>query len=133
MKRTVGIPQSVVDVEVVPLRIVNGMIVAAEISAILSDIGHAAERTVESRVEDSALAAPFLPVTSMPPKRIVPDCARLRLHAIEVPVGNLSLEISARLLRADVGDSDAHFDLFSCRSRSVSDNADVVACLLPRA
>ena len=56
VKRTIGIPQSIINIKVMSLGVMHSMIVTAEVSAILCDIGHATERPVKCSVEDRALS-----------------------------------------------------------------------------
>ena len=108
MQRTVGVPQAIINVEVVTLSIVHLMVIAAEVLAVLGNIRHTTERPVKSCVEDRA----FLLGASGHPdcaKCLIPDCSRSSLYLIEAPVGNLALKIAPRLLCADIRDSDAYF------------------------
>ena len=55
MERPIGVPDSIINIEVMTLRIVHGVVVTAEVLAILGNIGHAAQRTIEGGIEDRAL------------------------------------------------------------------------------
>src|ERR1039457_6133075 len=128
MERTVGVPQSVVYVVVVPLRIVNGMVEAAEILAVFSNVGHAAQRPIEGGIEDCAL--PFRsPHRANSAERAVPKSFCACLNSVEGPAGNLPFKIATRLIRTDIGDANPHLDRLSRRRWRVGNKPDAIAGL----
>src|ERR1035437_2548335 len=131
MERTIGVPQSVVYVVVVPLRIVNGMVEATEIPTVFGDVGHAAQRPVEGGIEDCAL--PFRsPHCADPTKRAVPNSFRACLNSVEGPAGNLPFKIAPCLVRTYIGDPDPHLDRLSRGRWRVSNKPDAIARLFRR-
>ena len=99
-------------------RIVNGMVVPAEVLPVFRDVCHATKRTVKRRVKNRALALAAANRADAP-QRCVPFGARLGFHAVERPSRNLPLQVLPRLLFAHIGDSDPHLDLFAGRGRHV--------------
>src|ERR1700733_15909062 len=107
VQRTECIPQAIVNIEVATIGIVDGVIVTAEVAAVLSNIGHAAKRAIKSRVKDRALAlvAAFDPDGAYCP---VPRRAAGCLDAVKIPARDFSLKVATCLVNTYIG--NANFD-----------------------
>jgi hypothetical protein len=55
MKGAVGIPQAIVNIKVMPIALMDLMIVPTEIPAILRDVRHAAQGSIQSGIKNCAL------------------------------------------------------------------------------
>ena len=94
MLRAEGVPQTIIDIEVMSVGNVHRMVVTAEVSSVFRDIGHGAEGPVERGIKDRSL--PFSAARDVNrTEGVVPRLTRLGLGLIEGPAWNLPLEISA--------------------------------------
>src|ERR1700730_5427843 len=129
MKGAVGIPQTIVHVKIMSIAIMNLMVVPAKISAILSNVRHAAEGSIQCGVKDCALPlASAIDMYRFKPN--VPKFPRLLLYLVEAPPGHLSLQILLRLLRADVRETNTYLDLISSRTELLREETDVISSLV---
>jgi len=62
MQRQIGVPDSVVHIEITGIA-VYGMVVAAEVAAVFADIHHARITAVQRRIKGTALGASVPPAT----------------------------------------------------------------------
>ena len=128
MEGAVRIPYPVVHIEVVPVRFMDSMIVSTEIPAILSNFGHAAERAVESRIEDRPL--PLCPTLDFHfVQGLLPDFPRSGFHLHKSPRWYLMLQVAARLIHADVRESDTNLKLLSACDSEIRDESNLFTSL----